>query len=120
MQAAFRTVFDEGYQQAVIIGSDCLQLTPDHLKEAYRVLEHHDIVIGPARDGGYYLLGMNKLHDALFHDIKWSTEYVFAETVQRINTWQLRYSCLEMLTDVDEETDLPPDWKTRLLYQEKH
>ena len=106
MEAAFATAFAEGYTSVVIIGSDCLQLTPDILRQAYHELSRHDVVIGPALDGGYYLLGMKKLYSPLFRNKRWSTEHVFPDTLQDIQTLRLSYSLLPRLSDVDYVEDL--------------
>ena len=106
MEAAFAAAFAEGYTSVVIIGSDCLQLTPAILQQAYMELVRHDVVIGPALDGGYYLLGMKQLHRALFRNKRWSTEHVFPDTLQDIRTLQLSYALLPRLSDVDHVEDL--------------
>ncbi|GAA4438288.1 TIGR04282 family arsenosugar biosynthesis glycosyltransferase [Pontibacter saemangeumensis] len=106
MEAAFAAAFAEGYSSVVIIGSDCLQLTPEIIWRAYIELTQHDVVIGPALDGGYYLLGMNKPHPELFRNKRWSTEHVFPDTLLDIQTLQLSYALLPRLSDVDYVEDL--------------
>ncbi|WP_161890785.1 TIGR04282 family arsenosugar biosynthesis glycosyltransferase [Pontibacter russatus] len=106
MEAAFAAAFAEGYTSVVIIGSDCLQLTPAILRQAYMELGRHDVVIGPALDGGYYLLGMKQLHSELFRNKRWSTEHVLPDTLQDIQTLRLSYSLLPRLSDVDHVEDL--------------
>lgn len=106
MEAAFASAFSEGYTSVVIIGSDCLQLTPDIVLQAYSELEQHDVVIGPALDGGYYLLGMNRLHPKLFQNKRWSTVHVFPATLQDIKNLQLSHALLPRLSDVDYVEDL--------------
>jgi len=106
MQAAFADAFLEGYTSVVIIGSDCLQLTPEIIMRAYKELETHEVVIGPALDGGYYLLGMNCLYPQLFQNKHWSTERVFAETIQDLQQLHLSYALLPRLSDVDQVEDL--------------
>jgi rSAM/selenodomain-associated transferase 1 len=90
----------------VIIGSDCAQLNSAHLKAAYGALYQHDIVIGPAHDGGYYLLGMRAMHQDLFTHMKWSTETVCADTRKRALDLGLTVFDLPMLHDVDNLEDL--------------
>ena len=68
IKAAFFTLFKEGYQQAVIIGSDCLELSTAIVERAFELLEKNEVVIGPANDGGYYLLGMKKLLPFVFEN----------------------------------------------------
>jgi hypothetical protein len=114
MKEAFALVFSKGYQRAVIIGSDCPGLTEHHIQQAFSGLQRHDVVIGPARDGGYYLLGMNRLQPVLFEGKQWSTDTVYDDTIQSIEAAGLSYTALEMLTDVDEEKDLPESWRKDL------
>lgn len=106
MQMAFDEVLGKGYRKVVIIGSDCLELTADILDEAYEALVYHDLVIGPAEDGGYYLLGMKVPHPELFADKSWSTSTVFSDTVEDAKRLRLNYHKLKKLADVDEYKDL--------------
>jgi glycosyltransferase A (GT-A) superfamily protein (DUF2064 family) len=82
--------------------------------QAFAALENNEVVIGPAADGGYYLLGMKKLHPELFQNIAWSTDRVYAETIAVLQQQDLCYQTLETLTDVDEEKDLPEEWRRAL------
>lgn len=114
MKTAFETVFQKGYGKVVIIGSDCPQLTTAHLAQAFGALDHSDLVIGPATDGGYYLLGMKTVHSELFQNIAWSTAHVYPDTIKIIQTLSLNYHALPVLTDVDEEKDLPAEWRKEI------
>ncbi len=105
MKEAFSIVFEKGYQQAIIIGSDCLELSTAIIEEAFEVLKQKDIVLGPAADGGYYLLGMTKLVALIFENKEWSTETVFNQTVEDLQRENISYSALITLTDVDTEAD---------------
>ncbi len=106
MKNAFIDCFDSGYEQVCIIGSDCYQLTAGVLNDAFENLNTTDVTIGPSTDGGYYLLGMNKPHTALFEGIAWSTQDVLAQTLSVLEEQRLQVSFLPLLTDVDEEKDL--------------
>ncbi|MEX0904128.1 MAG: TIGR04282 family arsenosugar biosynthesis glycosyltransferase [Balneolaceae bacterium] len=106
MKNAFEHVFNEGYKHVVIIGSDCPELTPDILEEAFETLKVCDIVIGPSEDGGYYLLGMNQFISGFFTDINWSTNTVFDETIQTAAELDLHYRTLPVLNDIDNADDL--------------
>ncbi|WP_347158941.1 TIGR04282 family arsenosugar biosynthesis glycosyltransferase [Pontibacter chitinilyticus] len=106
METAFTTAFAEGYNSVVIIGSDCLHLTQEIIAAAYQLLQTQDVVVGPALDGGYYLLGMKKLHTALFRNKRWSTEHVFPDTLHDISQLHLSYALLPLLSDVDHADDL--------------
>jgi len=105
MLAAFREQFAEGARQVVIIGSDCLAITPDHLRQAFSALDEADVVIGPATDGGYYLLGMNALHPFLFEDMPWSQPELRQLTELALLQNNLTFERLEELTDIDEWSD---------------
>lgn len=106
MKNAFNCVFAKGYSKVIIIGSDCFELTPDILKSAFDKLDRSDIVIGPAKDGGYYLLGMGKPNPYLFDNIQWSTNRVLYETMEIIKENKLSCNLLPELTDVDEAKDI--------------
>ena len=104
MLHAFETVL-ERHAAAVIIGSDCYALRTTHIESAFERLHAHEVVIGPAEDGGYYLLGLKKPHPFIFDGINWSTEMVLQQTLNQTEQNGLRYVCLEMLPDVDTLND---------------
>lgn len=106
MLKSFEEGFEAGYQKVCIIGSDCYQLSSEIIEQAFHELEHHDVVIGPSTDGGYYLLGMKKLHPTLFHHKDWSTSKVLEQTIEDVKQKRLICFLLPELTDVDEEKDL--------------
>jgi len=106
MKNAFQYAFDKGYSRVTIIGSDCHQLTPKHLDEAFDQLEINDVVVGPAQDGGYYLLGLNGPCPALFEGKEYSHEKVFEELVAEINKLELEHHTLETLNDIDTLEDM--------------
>jgi len=110
MTNAFRSGFNNGYKSICMIGTDCLDLTSSIINEAFRRLLTHDVVIGPAKDC-YYLLGMNYLHGDLFKDKKWSTSKVLADTLHTIKLLGLSYWELEPLNFIDEEKDLPINFR---------
>ena len=83
MDNAFEDLFERGYSKIVIIGTDCPELNAGIITNAFTFLDTRDVVIGPAQDGGYYLLGMNQSHTTLFQDIPWSTSSVLKETIDR-------------------------------------
>lgn len=106
MKRAFCEVFEQEYEKAVIIGTDCPQISERILLAAFDKLEQADVVIGPAHDGGYYLLGLRQVHESLFEGIHWSTADVLPETIRRCRQADLRVELLETLHDIDEEADL--------------
>ncbi|MEL6986682.1 MAG: TIGR04282 family arsenosugar biosynthesis glycosyltransferase [Bacteroidota bacterium] len=109
MADAFHQAFKK-FDRVLIIGSDCPYITADLLKEASNHLDQNDVVIGPAEDGGYYLIGMNKMYIHLFKDIPWSSASVFEETKSKVIQSNLRLKTLKTLSDIDYEED----WKVYL------
>ena len=89
-----------------MIGTDCPQLQPSHLQKALSSLSETDVTIGPAIDGGYYLLGMRDHFPQVFDDIRWGSESVLQETLQRVKQIQKSVTLLAMLSDVDFPEDL--------------
>lgn len=103
---AFDDAFRAGAKRVVIIGSDCPYITLEDIESAFTHLADHDAVLGPATDGGYWLVGLNQHRPALFQNINWSTESVLAETLAIAQSHSLRVSQLRELTDVDTLPDL--------------
>ncbi len=108
MKHAFEESFNSGYESVCIIGTDCLELTENIVMAAFETLKHNDTVIGPAVDGGYYLLGMNRSIPDLFNNKTWSTSSVCDDTIQDLKRLRYTYQLLPTLHDVDMESDLPP------------
>jgi len=106
MSNAFNTVLRR-YHYAVLIGSDCPSLSCSDLQLATEYLENKaDVVLGPADDGGYYLIGMSKSNPRLFSGIKWGKDTVLAETCSRIKSLNLKNELLSKRTDLDRTSDL--------------
>jgi uncharacterized protein len=105
LRAAFAKHFHEGVRRVVIIGSDCPGIDVGLTKEAFAALRRHDVVLGPAWDGGYYLIGMKQLHESLFQSITWSSSAVAQETAARAEAAGLSCHLLPMLRDVDTVAD---------------
>lgn len=101
---SFATGFRRGYGPVFAIGADCPDLDSACLHEAVESLANHDVVIGPASDGGYYLIGLRAPAPSLFTGIEWSTPTVFADTMQRAKEQELRVALLPERLDID---DLP-------------
>lgn len=95
----------------LVIGTDAPSLTTSDLRDAFRALDTSDVVIGPATDGGYWLIGFTALHEEVFHDIPWSTEHVYTVTLDRCAALGLRVATLAMKADVDTADDLEA-WRT--------
>ncbi len=107
MHNAFKFGFQSDYESICIIGTDCFELTSKILAEAFEKLIIHNAVIGPAIDGGYYLLGMKRLYAEIFKNKNWSTETVTQQTEADFKKINLSYYTLQILRDVDTEADLP-------------
>jgi len=101
MRRAFRRVFRRGARKAVIIGTDCPFIRPVEVRRAWRILETRDCVVGPSRDGGYYLLGLREEQPGLFEGIRWSSPEVFRQTLGRLRRAGLSYRCLARASDID-------------------
>lgn len=102
-------VFDQlcdGRRPVVAVGSDCPGVTPTRLREAIDALPTSDLVIGPAVDGGYYLIGMKRPHLELFEDVPWSTGKVLETTRERIEELDLKAAFLTPQRDIDTPEDL--------------
>ena len=112
MQNAFAEAFQQNYQKVIIIGSDLYDLQTGDLKQAFKKLDESDVVIGPARDGGYYLLGMKSPHNALFQNKKWSTASVLEDSLANLK--DKKVILLEERNDIDCVADIPnlPEFKT--------
>jgi rSAM/selenodomain-associated transferase 1 len=106
IEAAFDYVFRQRARKAVIVASDVPDLSAEIIGNAISALIDNDVVIGPTSDGGYYLLGMNRLHSDLFHGITWSTTKVYDETLSQVEYLGLKVQCLRELDDIDTEEDL--------------
>ncbi|MGB1308557.1 MAG: TIGR04282 family arsenosugar biosynthesis glycosyltransferase [Oceanihabitans sp.] len=104
MLHAFQEAFQNKYKKIVIVGSDLIDLKEKHLLQAFQELEQNDIVIGPAKDGGYYLLGMKTLQPQVFKNKQWGTDAVFKDTMKDLKF--LKTHLLEPLNDIDTFKDL--------------
>ena len=105
LQAAFAQSFATGAQRVVIIGSDCPAVTETDIQTAWQELQDSHVVLGPAVDGGYWLVGLNRPQPALFENISWSTDSVLAETLESARKNNLRVTLLKRRRDVDTEAD---------------
>lgn len=114
MENAF--IENKKFEKIVLIGSDCYEINEDIIEDAFIALEDHDCVIGPARDGGYYLIGAHSNVDLpIFKDKEWSSENVLLDTILDLKKHSLSYYLLPELSDVDEEHDLPVEWVNSML-----
>ncbi len=104
MHHAFQELFTMGYEQVMIVGSDIYELSQRDIEEAFTALESHRFVIGPAQDGGYYLLGMKQFYSPLFQNKKWGSETVLQDTLSDLQTQN--YMLLPVKNDVDYYEDI--------------
>lgn len=106
MLNAFRTIFNQQNQKAIIIGTDIPDLSNEIILEAVDALDKNDLVIGPSYDGGYYLLGMKKVYTELFKNMEWSSGSVFGSTVKKAKSIHLKVQELPLLRDIDTKKEL--------------
>lgn len=108
MKTAFYQAFDQGYHRAVLIGSDLPHLPLDYLKTAFDKLEDSACALGPALDGGYYLIGMNRgdFIPEIFRHIPWSTPQVLKHTMDILKMLKIKTFILPVLYDIDTLKDL--------------
>ena len=108
MDIAIRqTLQRENVESVVLIGTDCPAVTERYLDQALLALESGvDVVLGPAEDGGYVLVGMRRPITAVFEDIPWGTDQVMSRTLEALKANELSYELLDMLWDVDRPEDL--------------
>ncbi len=106
MQSYFTAALEAKYQQAVLIGSDSPTLPPCIVETAFEKLQQHDVVIGPARDGGYYLIGCSQAVPGIFDDIDWGSGQVFEQTTTKLNSLGIRHAVLAEWYDIDQLEDL--------------
>lgn len=106
MNQAFDALFKQGYKRVLIVGTDAPSLPLEYYKHAITLLETHDLVLGPALDGGYYLIGLTRPIPDLFTGIPWSTEQVLALTQEKAGALGLKTALLAPWRDVDTIADL--------------
>lgn len=103
MKHAFSSNFDNYFKKVVIIGTDLPDIDTDTIEKAYQLLDTNDVVIGPAEDGGYYLLGMNRFIPEVFNDVEWSTPKVLNQTLGKLKHKSV--ALLDKKNDIDYEED---------------
>ena len=104
---ATREAFAAGARRVAVIGSDCPRVTAEDIKSAWAALAQHDVVLGPAMDGGYWLVALRAPEPRLFADITWSTGAVLEQTLAQARAAGLSVKLLRELSDVDT----PKDWE---------
>jgi rSAM/selenodomain-associated transferase 1 len=111
MSNAFDWAFKKGYESVCMIGSDCLDLTTEQIENGLEILSVNDVVIGPARDGGYYFIGMDLFRKELFINKPWGSHLLLEATLDNLEKENLLYQLLPVLKDIDLEEDLPKSFR---------
>jgi rSAM/selenodomain-associated transferase 1 len=106
MHRAFVDAADQGVERALLFGADIPALGPETLSRAYEALESHDVVFGPAEDGGYYLIGLRRPQPRLFAEMSWSHPRVLEISLARAKAQGHRVALVDRLADLDEPADL--------------
>jgi rSAM/selenodomain-associated transferase 1 len=106
MARAIHSAFQEGCMRILVVGSDCPGLTGSIMSRSLSLLGDTDVVLGPATDGGYYLIGLRRDTPELFQNIDWGTDRVLEQTLNRIESLGLKKAILEELDDIDRPEDL--------------
>jgi len=105
---AFATLFEEGYENVIAVGNDCPRLSSGLISRSRRSLDNNDIVLGPASDGGVYLLGLNRqaFDKESFIGLSWKTDSLLADLVEYTVRADFSFTLLEKLSDIDDNKDL--------------
>lgn len=106
MENAFIDGFNDGYKKVVLIGSDLPDISTEHINAGLQALNTVDVVFGPANDGGYYLVGMSRLHTIVFNDKPWSQAHLLTLTLEELTKNDLSNTLLQPLNDIDTYKDL--------------
>jgi rSAM/selenodomain-associated transferase 1 len=110
MASAFAEAFRRGARRVALVGSDVPSIAREDVLDALESLDEHDVVVGPATDGGYYLLALKRPEPELFRDVPWSTADVLATTLDRAAGLGHSVRVLRARGDVDTAEDLAADW----------
>jgi rSAM/selenodomain-associated transferase 1 len=106
LRLAFRDSFAAGVKRVVLVGSDCPDITAEDVQSAWNALENNDLVLGPAQDGGYWLIGLRTEQPTLFKNISWSGDMVLQQTITKAKSIDLSTQLLRELADIDTIEDL--------------
>ncbi len=106
MQAFFQQAVEHQFEKTVLIGTDSPTIPPAIIQQAFDLLDHADCVIGPAADGGYYLIGCTTSVPPVFNNIDWSSDQVFQQTISALQHHDVSYKLLPPWFDVDTIEDL--------------
>ncbi len=121
MKNAFAKGFEDGYERIVLIGSDLPDINSLHIESGLEALNQTDAVFGPAEDGGYYLIGLNKMHAFIFENKPWSQPNLLEKTCLELNKKNIKFTTLVPLNDIDTFEDLTAStfYKSNLKLQQR-
>lgn len=111
MKNAIDHVLSEGYEKAILVGTDIPQMEESAWEQAFDALDEYDIVIHPTQDGGYYLIGMKKTYESIWKVERYGTNTVIQDTLSCMKKAGLRVAAGQIYYDVDEKEDLCKLWK---------
>lgn len=105
---AIQHIFDKGFKNVISVGNDTPHLTSKHLKETYKKLSENQLVLGPSKDGGFYLMGLNKtlFNPKTFRELPWQSKSLKAKTLKLLTIKNIKVELLEQLYDIDSVTDI--------------
>jgi len=106
MKNAFIKGFEDGYERIVLIGSDLPEINSSHIENGLQSLKTKTVVFGPAIDGGYYLVGMTKMHHSIFSNKPWSQSNLLEVTLKELKQNNISFGLLDALNDIDTFEDL--------------
>ena len=106
MKNAFEDGFEKGYERIVLIGSDLPKMSEKLINQGLNALTKSNVVFGSAQDGGYYLVGLNKMYDFIFENKPWSQSNLLQETLKELTKNSITFTILETLNDIDTYEDL--------------
>ena len=106
MKNAFIKGFEDGYERIVLIGSDLPDITANHINKGLETLKQNEVTFGPAEDGGYYLIGLSKMHNFVFDNKPWSETHLLEETLSELKENDVTFTKLVTLNDIDTYEDL--------------
>ena len=106
MKNAFKKGFEDGYERIVLIGSDLPDITANHINKGLEALKQNEVTFGPAEDGGYYLIGLSKMHNFVFDNKPWSETHLLEETLSELKENDVTFTKLVTLNDIDTYEDL--------------
>ncbi|MCM8537418.1 MAG: TIGR04282 family arsenosugar biosynthesis glycosyltransferase [Lentisphaeraceae bacterium] len=114
LKSAVSEQFLDETEKLTVIGTDCIDISHEELADVETYLDDVDVVLGPATDGGYYLIAMNKPYTCLFENIDWGSARVFEQTMTILHEQNISYRLLSEKNDLDYWEDLPQDWQDEL------